>query len=109
MVCLISGLSNQQLIQSTVPRPLSSSWGYTRVSAFPDVFGCNYGNLTSTVLTYASVSATSIGISQNFSYYFISFINASSLVGRFAAGSISDRFGELFFLNILYRLFSSIR
>jgi MCP family monocarboxylic acid transporter-like MFS transporter 10 len=48
----------------------------------------------STVLTYASVSATSLGISQDFSYYFISIINASSLFGRFAAGSVSDRFGE---------------
>ena len=53
------------------------------------------------VLTYASVSATAIGISQNFSYYFISFINASSLLGRFAAGSISDRFGESFFIYCL--------
>ena len=50
----------------------------------------------SVVLTYADVSATSIGISQEFSYYFISFINASSLFGRFAAGSICDRYGQFF-------------
>ncbi|KAF8800529.1 MFS general substrate transporter [Phlegmacium glaucopus] len=48
-----------------------------------------------TVLTYASVSATSIGISKEFSYYFVSFINASSLFGRFAAGSICDHYGAM--------------
>lgn len=63
------------------------------------MFGSNLRTLRCAVLTYASVSATSIGISQNFSYYFISFINASSLLGRFAAGSISDRFGENVFID----------
>ena len=48
------------------------------------------------VLTYAGVSAISFGISQNFSFYFISFINASSFFGRLAAGSICDRYGEFF-------------
>jgi len=50
----------------------------------------------SAVLTYTGLSAIAIGVSQGFSYYFVSFINASSLFGRFFAGSICDRYGESF-------------
>ena len=113
VVSLISERSDQQLIQRIVPQPLSYSWEYILVSPFPDECGSNLRTLHFAVLTYASVSATSIGISQDFSYYFITFINASSLLGRFAAGSISDRFGEslkkkLSYILLLDRFFSSI-
>ena len=69
---------------------------YTRESFFRDESGIIVNPLSLQVLTYADVSAISIGISQEFSAYFISFINASSLFGRFAAGSVADRFGESF-------------
>ncbi|KAF9555808.1 MFS general substrate transporter [Agrocybe pediades] len=48
-----------------------------------------------TLLTYVGVSATRIGISSDFAFYFIAFANASSLVGRYCAGSVSDRFGPM--------------
>ncbi|KDR69289.1 hypothetical protein GALMADRAFT_256119 [Galerina marginata CBS 339.88] len=48
-----------------------------------------------TVLTYIGVSATSIGISPEFSFYFIAIANASSLFGRYAAGSLCDRLGAM--------------
>ena len=75
------------------------------MSPFPDVFRSNLRTPAFAVLTYISVSATAIGISHDFSYYFISFINASSLLGRLAGGSISDRIGEsFFFFNCLLKI-----
>jgi MFS family permease len=47
------------------------------------------------VLTYVGVSATAIGISSSFSFYFIAIANASSLFGRYAAGSFCDRVGAM--------------
>lgn len=49
-----------------------------------------------TVLTYVGVSATDIGISSNFAFYFIAIANASSLFGRYVAGTLCDRSGMLF-------------
>lgn len=46
------------------------------------------------VLTYVAVSATEIGIPEDFAFYFVAFVNASSLFGRYCAGSIADRFGQ---------------
>ncbi|KAF8065358.1 major facilitator superfamily domain-containing protein [Lyophyllum atratum] len=51
-----------------------------------------------TVLTYVSVSAVELGISASLSFYLVAIANASSLFGRFAAGSLSDRWGKSFFL-----------
>ena len=47
-----------------------------------------------TVLTYVAVSATEIGVSPNFAFYFIAIANASSTFGRYTAGLLSDRIGE---------------
>ena len=46
------------------------------------------------VLTYVDVSATSIGISSSFSFYFVAIANAGSLLGRYVAGYMSDRLGK---------------
>ncbi|KAF7336270.1 MFS domain-containing protein [Mycena venus] len=51
-----------------------------------------------TVLTYIDVSAESIGISPDFSFYLISIANAFSLIGRVVGGIIADKIGPL---NIL--------
>ncbi|KAL0946436.1 hypothetical protein HGRIS_012659 [Hohenbuehelia grisea] len=48
-----------------------------------------------TVLTYIDVSATSLGISPDFSFYLISIANAGSLLGRIFAGIGSDRIGPI--------------
>jgi hypothetical protein len=48
------------------------------------------------VLTYVSVSAQKIGLSQSFSFYFVAIANAASLFGRLAAGLLSDRYGMTF-------------
>ena len=46
------------------------------------------------VLTYVGVSATSLGISSEFSFYFVAIANASSFFGRYTGGNLSDRLGE---------------
>ncbi|KAF5378329.1 hypothetical protein D9615_008721 [Tricholomella constricta] len=46
-----------------------------------------------TLLTYVSVSALELGISDSLSFYLVAIANASSLFGRFASGSLADRFG----------------
>ncbi|KAJ2919884.1 hypothetical protein MD484_g581, partial [Candolleomyces efflorescens] len=46
-------------------------------------------------LTYVAVSASEIGIPEDFAFYFVAFVNASSLFGRYCAGSIADRFGPM--------------
>ncbi|KAJ6593393.1 major facilitator superfamily domain-containing protein [Mycena capillaripes] len=48
-----------------------------------------------TVLTYIDVSATSVGISPDFSFYLISIANGASLFGRLASGISADKFGAL--------------
>jgi hypothetical protein len=48
-----------------------------------------------TVLTYVGVSATNIGISSDFAFYFVAIANASSLFGRYLAGSLADRVGAV--------------
>ncbi|KIM36456.1 hypothetical protein M413DRAFT_78221 [Hebeloma cylindrosporum] len=48
-----------------------------------------------TLLTYVGVSATSIGISSEFSFYFVAIANASSFFGRYTAGNLCDRLGPM--------------
>ncbi|KAK7057635.1 MFS domain-containing protein [Favolaschia claudopus] len=48
-----------------------------------------------TVLTYIDVSATSVGISPDFSFYLISMANGASLFGRLMAGTVADRIGAV--------------
>ena len=47
------------------------------------------------VLTYLDVGAISHGISPNFSFYLIAIANASSAVGRLAAGFAGDKLGAV--------------
>ncbi|KAJ7580900.1 major facilitator superfamily domain-containing protein [Mycena floridula] len=48
-----------------------------------------------TLLTYADISAISVGFSDEFSFYFIAIANASSGVGRCAAGVLADIIGPI--------------
>ncbi|KAF7296027.1 MFS domain-containing protein [Mycena kentingensis (nom. inval.)] len=48
-----------------------------------------------TVLTYIDVSATSVGISPDFSFYLVSIANSASLLGRISAGLCTDRLGAI--------------
>ncbi|KAJ7104537.1 major facilitator superfamily domain-containing protein [Mycena crocata] len=48
-----------------------------------------------TVLTYIDVSATSVGIPSDFSFYLISMANGASLFGRLMAGVTTDKFGAV--------------
>lgn len=47
------------------------------------------------VLTYIDLSATTVGISPDFSFYLLSITNASSGFGRVACGVLADKFGAL--------------
>ena len=49
----------------------------------------------SKALTYIDLSATTIGISPEFSFYLLSIANAGSGVGRLASGILADKFGAL--------------
>lgn len=48
-----------------------------------------------TVLTYIDVSATSVGIDPEFSFYLISIANGASGVGRYLTGVLTDRLGSI--------------
>ncbi|KZP29024.1 MFS general substrate transporter [Athelia psychrophila] len=48
-----------------------------------------------TVLTYIDVSAVSVGVEPDFSFYLISIANAASGFGRIGAGFAADRFGAI--------------
>ncbi|KAJ7772080.1 major facilitator superfamily domain-containing protein [Mycena maculata] len=48
-----------------------------------------------TVLTYIDISATSVGVSPDFSFYLISIANGAGLVGRLLAGVAADKFGPV--------------
>ncbi|KIY61531.1 MFS general substrate transporter [Cylindrobasidium torrendii FP15055 ss-10] len=48
-----------------------------------------------TVLTYIDVSATSVGIPAEFSFYLVSIANAGSGVGRYCAGLLCDMYGPM--------------
>jgi len=47
------------------------------------------------VLTYIDLSATTIGISPNFSFYLLAITNAASGFGRVACGILGDKLGAL--------------
>ncbi|KAI6040592.1 MFS general substrate transporter [Pisolithus marmoratus] len=48
-----------------------------------------------TALTYLPVSATAVGVSTKFSFYFVAIANAASGFGRLSAGLLADRIGPL--------------
>ncbi|KAI6124769.1 MFS general substrate transporter [Pisolithus croceorrhizus] len=48
-----------------------------------------------TMLTYLPVSAMAVGMSDNFSFYFLAIANAASALGRLSAGFLADRIGPL--------------
>ncbi|KAG7087561.1 hypothetical protein E1B28_013516 [Marasmius oreades] len=48
-----------------------------------------------TLLTYVTTTATSLGLPENISFYFVAISNASSGLGRIFAGLVADRYGAL--------------
>ncbi|KAI6131938.1 MFS general substrate transporter [Pisolithus thermaeus] len=48
-----------------------------------------------TMLTYLPVSASAVGMSDSFSFYFLAIANAASALGRLSAGFLADRIGPL--------------
>ncbi|KAL0574829.1 hypothetical protein V5O48_007127 [Marasmius crinis-equi] len=51
-----------------------------------------------TVLMYIDISAQSVGVSEDVSFYLVSIINASSGVGRLVAGMLVDKTGAINFI-----------
>ncbi|KAF9017425.1 MFS general substrate transporter [Hymenopellis radicata] len=89
------------LVKRRLP-PVKTAGGFFNIRAFrsaPFSFYCAstfvlfFGMYT--VLTYIDVSAVSHGIDQNFSFYLVSIVNASSAVGRYCAGGLADRMGAM--------------
>ncbi|KDQ09191.1 hypothetical protein BOTBODRAFT_191236 [Botryobasidium botryosum FD-172 SS1] len=60
-----------------------------------------------TVLTYIDVAGVANGLDPNFTFYLVSIANAGSVVGRLAAGILSDRFGP-FDVLISFSLFAAV-
>jgi hypothetical protein len=56
-------------------------------------FDVGNANSLPQVLTYLDISAISIGLSDDVSFYFVAIANASSGVGRCAAGLLADAIG----------------
>ena len=74
----------------------SISWvsihvGPTALSLLP----CTTDVSLLTVLTYLDLSATTMGISPEFSFYLLSIANAGSGLGRIASGILGDKFGAI--------------
>ncbi|KIK66365.1 hypothetical protein GYMLUDRAFT_38175 [Collybiopsis luxurians FD-317 M1] len=51
-----------------------------------------------TVLTYIDISAASVGIDDDFSFYLVSITNAASGLGRLTSGIVCDRIGAINFM-----------
>ncbi|KAF9443207.1 MFS general substrate transporter [Macrolepiota fuliginosa MF-IS2] len=82
--------------------PVNIKGGLLNLAAFNDAAFTVYciSSLTTflgiyTVLTYVNVSATQLGSSPDLAFYFVSFANASSVFGRWAAGLLADKIGPL--------------
>ena len=89
--------SSPQRLPSTVSPPLLFSLGSTPVSCH-DLHSATFQRgliRVSTVLTYVDVSASLLPDTGALSFYLVAIANASSMFGRYAAGSISDRLGRV--------------
>ncbi|KAJ7490571.1 major facilitator superfamily domain-containing protein [Mycena latifolia] len=51
--------------------------------------------LYTAVLTYIDISATSVGVAPEFSFYLIAIANAASFFGRLVSGAAVDKFGAV--------------
>ncbi|KAF5323716.1 hypothetical protein D9619_012953 [Psilocybe cf. subviscida] len=99
LLCVL-GVSNI-LLRRRLP-PVKVKGGLLNLAAFKDLAYTVYCLSAFTIflgiytlLTYVSVTATRIGIPPDFAFYFVAIGNASSLFGRFAAGSLSDMIGPM--------------
>ncbi|KAF9017421.1 MFS general substrate transporter [Hymenopellis radicata] len=90
--CLLNAACHrlkQLAVSSTLAPSARLPFSFYCASTFVLFFGMY------TVLTYIDVSAVSHGIDQNFSFYLVSIVNASSAVGRYCAGGLADRMGAM--------------
>lgn len=46
-------------------------------------------------MTYIDISAVTNGVSPDYSFYLVSIVNASSLLGRVVSGILVDKTGKL--------------
>lgn len=90
-------LSSPRLSQSIVSRASLPSSDCIQVMCYPSKLLYSHWHPTTydSVLTYLDISAVSVGISPDFSFYLLSIANASSGFGRYATGFTTDRFGML--------------
>ncbi|KAF8147570.1 MFS general substrate transporter [Crassisporium funariophilum] len=94
------GVSNIMLKRRLPPRRVAGglfNFGAFRSAPYSVYCASAFVNFLGvyTVLTYVGVSATAIGISSDFSFYFVAFANASSLFGRYVAGNLCDGLGAM--------------
>ncbi|KIK19606.1 hypothetical protein PISMIDRAFT_682917 [Pisolithus microcarpus 441] len=45
--------------------------------------------------SFVPISATAVGMSNNFAFYFLAIANAASALGRLSAGFLADHIGPL--------------
>jgi len=88
--------SNQHRSPSTVYPPLLFSLAYTPVSDILFQYPPNLNQVLTmvVVLIYINISASLLPQAGALSFYLLAIANASSIVGRYVAGSISDRLGR---------------
>jgi len=60
------------------------------------------------VPTYIDLGATRVGISPEFSFYFVSFANAGSGLGRILSGFLANKFGPLTVIAPLTLLYAIV-
>ncbi|KAF8875255.1 MFS general substrate transporter [Mucidula mucida] len=85
-ILLVGLATSNMLVKRRLPPP---PFSFYCASTFVLFFGMY------TVLTYIDVSAVSHGIDENFSFYLVAIVNASSAVGRYCAGGLADRMGAM--------------
>ncbi|KAF9447586.1 MFS general substrate transporter [Macrolepiota fuliginosa MF-IS2] len=100
MILFVLGISNVALARRLPPKNISG--GLFNFKAFKSPAFTIYciANFVAylgiyTVLMFIDISAVSIGISPNFSFYLVSFVNGSSGIGRLVTGVMTDRYGPL--------------
>ena len=80
----------------TSSRVFSISLAYIQVGSTPSPRHCCTTNtIFLKVLTYIDLSATTVGIAPEFSFYLVSITNAGSGLGRIVCGILADKLGAL--------------
>jgi nitrate/nitrite transporter NarK len=91
-------VANLCLVRRLPPMPASGAFfQFTALKYYPFSAYCCAGVTVFlgayAVPTFISASAKDAGLSEDFSFYLVTIINASACVGRLAVGLLIDRFG----------------